>query len=101
MHSGDNLTGAGEGDDEQINVNISKLSNNVKSMFFTVNIYTLDKTFEGVHNAYVRVIDHQNREICRFSLADCGLSNAVLLTRVYFFEFFNNIYLLFILLFNL
>ena len=84
MHSGDNLTGAGEGDDEQINVTIPKLSNNVKSMFLTVNIFTLDKTFEGVNNAYVRVTDNQNHEICRFSLNDCGKSNAVLLARVCF-----------------
>ena len=50
-HSGDNRTGAGDGDDETINVNLEKLPAHVVTLIFTVNSFTGD-TFDQVENAY-------------------------------------------------
>lgn len=74
IHQGDNLTGAGEGDDEQIMVDISKLPLNVEKVVFVVNIY--DANIKGQHfgmiaNAFIRLVDmSNNNEICRFNLSE-------------------------------
>merc|ERR1711879_933352 len=54
-HSGDNLTGAGEGDDEQITAELAKIGRDVQQVFFVINIYTKGKTFRKVANPYARV----------------------------------------------
>jgi tellurium resistance protein TerZ len=54
-HSGDNRTGAGEGDDEQIIVDLSRIPANVKSLVFTVNSFT-GQNFSQVENAYCRIV---------------------------------------------
>merc|ERR1740120_87567 len=56
-HTGDNLTGEGEGDDEQIIVKLNKIGANVHQVFFVVNIYTLSRTFRTVAAPYCRVVD--------------------------------------------
>ena len=48
MHSGDNLTGEGDGDDEQLVVNLDKIGDQVQQVFFVVNIYTPNRTFGQV-----------------------------------------------------
>ena len=69
-HSGDNLTGAGEGDDEVINVDLSKLSPKVQSLVFVVNSFSGQK-FTAVRNAFCRLVDdNSNQELVRFDLSD-------------------------------
>src|SRR5690606_23789238 len=53
VHTGDNRTGDGDGDDEVINVDLSKVPANVVSLVFTVNSFT-DQTFETLDNAFCR-----------------------------------------------
>lgn len=74
IHQGDNLTGAGEGDDEQIMVDISKLPSDVFKVVFTVNIYDArrkNQHFGMIENAFIRLVDMEKRqEICRFNLSE-------------------------------
>lgn len=74
QHMGDNLTGAGDGDDEQIFVDLNNVPNEVGSIVFAVNIYeafTRNQHFGMVENAFIRVVDHERQiELCRFNLSD-------------------------------
>ena len=74
QHQGDNLTGGGEGDDEQIMVDLSKLPSNVYKLVFVVNIYDAgvrNQHFGMIRNAFIRIVDMSNRtEICRFNLTE-------------------------------
>ena len=74
VHQGDNLTGAGEGDDEQIMVDIKSLPANIYKVIFTVNIYDANKRgqhFGMIENAFIRLVDmEKNQEICRFNLSE-------------------------------
>lgn len=74
VHQGDNLTGAGEGDDEQIFVDLNRVPSDVGAIVFAVNIYEAFKKnqhFGMLKNAFIRVVDHQRgRELCRFDLND-------------------------------
>ena len=59
-HMGDNLTGEGEGDDEQIEVDLSKIPANIMKVAFTVTIYDADvrrQNFGQVSNAFIRIVD--------------------------------------------
>ncbi|MGC5796144.1 TerD family protein [Sphingomonas sp. NFX23] len=72
VHSGDNLTGAGDGDDETISVDLSRLPAEVQSLVFTVNSFRGD-SFERIENAYCRLVDLTNgRELARFDLTGSG-----------------------------
>ncbi len=72
-HLGDNLTGKGEGDDEQIIVDLSQVPANITKLLFMVNIYDSKKRkqeFSQVQNAFVRLVDlSNNREIARYQLS--------------------------------
>ena len=74
MHMGDNLTGAGEGDDEQIMVDLKAVPNYVEKMVFVVNIYDANvrnQHFGLIRNAFIRIVDlSTNSEICRFNLTE-------------------------------
>ena len=74
IHQGDNLTGAGDGDDEQIMVNLSAVPANIEKMVFVVNIYharTRNQHFGMIRNAFIRLVDMDTRtEICRFNLSE-------------------------------
>lgn len=74
IHSGDNKTGAGHGDDEIINIKLSKVNSNVHKIVFVVTINEAKErghNFAGVSNAFIRVVDkNQNRELVRFNLTD-------------------------------
>ena len=73
-HTGDNLTGAGEGDDEQIQVDLSKVPSDVQKIVFVVNIYDCMKRkqdFGLISNAFIRVVNPVNgQEFCRFNLTE-------------------------------
>ncbi|MBM75943.1 MAG: hypothetical protein CMK59_11130 [Proteobacteria bacterium] len=78
-HSGDNLTGDGEGDDEYIDVDLSKLSENVHYLAFTINSFR-GQTFDEVANAVCRLIDlSNNEELCRYVLSERGCYTAVIM----------------------
>jgi stress response protein SCP2 len=72
VHQGDNLTGAGEGDDEQIFVDLKRVPGDVGAIIFAVNIYDAYKKnqhFGMLKNAFIRVVDHRSgKELCRFEL---------------------------------
>lgn len=74
QHMGDNLTGAGEGDDEQIFVNLDAVPSDVYGIVFAVNIYDAyvrNQHFGMIRNAFIRVVDHDRQtELCRFNLSE-------------------------------
>lgn len=83
VHSGDNRTGAGDGDDEQIVVNLDKVPATVKSLVFTVNSFT-GQTFDAVENAYCRMVDSSNNsEVARYTLTSQGSHTAQIMAKVY------------------
>ena len=73
-HQGDNLTGGGEGDDEQIMIDLSLIPGNIHRLVFVVNIYDANvrnQHFGMIRNAFIRLVDENNRsEICRFNLTE-------------------------------
>ncbi len=73
VHQGDNLTGAGEGDDEQIMVNLPQVPLNIAKIVFVVNIYDASvrhQHFGMIKNAFIRLVDlDTNTEICRYDLS--------------------------------
>lgn len=83
VHTGDNRTGAGEGDDEQIIVQLSKVPANVKTLVFTVNSFT-GQTFESVENAFCRIVDKASgKEIARYNLSCSGKHTAMVMAKLY------------------
>ena len=74
IHNGDNLTGAGAGDDEQITVDLSRVPYDVDRIVFVVNIYQAvqrNQHFGMINNAFIRIVDNRNNnEICRYNLTD-------------------------------
>ena len=83
IHTGDNRTGEGEGDDEQIIVDLTKVPDNVKALVFTVNSFT-NQTFENVDNAFCRMVDgNTNKEIARYTLSAQGPHTAQIMAKVY------------------
>lgn len=74
VHQGDNLTGRGDGDDEQIMVDISRLPNEIGKIVFVVNIYdarSRGQHFGLIENAFIRLVNMEsNQEICRFNLSE-------------------------------
>ena len=82
-HTGDNRTGAGDGDDEQVNVDLNAVPATVKSLVFTVNSFT-GQTFSQVENAYCRLVDANNgQEVARFNLSVQGPHSAQIMAKVY------------------
>ena len=72
-HLGDNLTGEGEGDDEQIIVDLPSVPSQISKLIFTVNIYDCvarEQDFCQVKNAFVRLVDMaNNKELARYNLS--------------------------------
>ncbi|MHC0066502.1 TerD family protein [Nostoc sp. UIC 10890] len=72
-HLGDNLTGAGEGDDEQVLVDLARLPKEIVKLVFTVNIYdciTRKQEFSQVKNAFVRLVNtSNNQELAKYHLS--------------------------------
>lgn len=83
VHSGDNRTGDGDGDDEVIHVDLSALPATVTTLVFTVNSFT-GQTFERVANATCRVVDSTSgRELASFRLSESGSHTGLVLARLY------------------
>ena len=74
VHQGDNLTGAGEGDDEQIMVDLPGVPAEIEKLVFVVNIYDANvrgQHFGMIRNAFIRLVDlSNNTELCRFNLTE-------------------------------
>ena len=74
IHTGDNLPGEGEGDDEVILVDLDRIDPNVDKLLFVVNIYDCvrrGQDFGMIQNAYIRIMDAKsNSEIARYNLSD-------------------------------
>ena len=79
VHSGDNLTG--EGDDEVINVNLTKLPSQVEYLAFTVNSFR-GQTFNEVQNAFCRVVDQANKELARYALSEQGSHTGIVIASL-------------------
>ena len=87
-HTGDNLTGEGDGDDEVINVDLPAVPPNVTNIFFPVSIHDADarlQSFGQVTNAYIRVVDLSNgSELARYDLSeDASTETAMLFGELY------------------
>lgn len=87
-HMGDNLTGSGDGDDEQIIVDLAKIPENVEKIAFTVTIYEADsrmQNFGMVSNAYIRMCNEEtDEEMIRYDLGeDYSTETSMVLGELY------------------
>ncbi|WP_441246254.1 TerD family protein [Kitasatospora sp. McL0602] len=87
-HTGDNLTGAGEGDDEAIKVNLAGVPAEVAKIVFPVSIYDAEnrnQNFGQVRNAFIRVVNQaNNQEIARYDLSeDASTETAMVFGELY------------------
>jgi tellurium resistance protein TerZ len=81
-HSGDNLTGEGDGDDEFIAIDLHRLPATVETLVLTVNSFR-GQTFDKIKNAYGRVVDGStNRELARFDISDAGSHTGFIISSV-------------------
>jgi len=84
QHSGDNLTGDGDGDDEQIMVDLSKVPSNIQKLVFVVNIYDCIKRkqhFGMIQNAFIRIVNpSNNQELIHYNLSDNYSGSTCLVT---------------------
>ncbi|MBO6179852.1 MAG: TerD family protein [Selenomonadaceae bacterium] len=72
-HMGDNLTGDGDGDDEQVIVDLSKVPQKYDKIVFVVNIYKAAERkqhFGMIANAFIRIVDDKGKEFCKFNLSE-------------------------------
>lgn len=72
-HMGDNLTGEGEGDDEQVFVDLDAVPDKYDKLVFVVNIYQAKErkqNFGMIKNAFIRIIDDKGTEFCRYDLSE-------------------------------
>ncbi|MFD0901787.1 TerD family protein [Actinomadura sediminis] len=87
-HSGDNTTGAGEGDDERLNVNFGAMPGTAERVAFAVSIYEGDargQNFGQVRNAYIRVMNQADgTELARYDLSeDASMETAMVFGELY------------------
>ena len=87
-HLGDNLTGAGDGDDEEIKIDLSKVPDAIQKIDFTVTIHEADarkQNFGQVENAFIRVVNNDtNEELIRYDLGeDFSIETAVVVGEIY------------------
>ncbi len=88
QHMGDNLTGAGDGDDEQIRIDLSKVPANITKIAFTVTIYESEarwQNFGQVNNAFIRIYNEENgEEMLRYDLGeDFSIETAAVFGELY------------------
>lgn len=88
QHMGDNLTGEGDGDDEQILVDLTKIPSNISKIAFTVTIYDSDvrrQNFGQVSNSFIRMVDETTgTELIRYDLGeDFSIETAVVVGELY------------------
>jgi tellurium resistance protein TerD len=87
-HLGDNLTGAGDGDDEQIKINLELIPANISKIAFTATIYdaaTRNQNFGQVSNAFIRIFNEETgEEMLRYDLGeDFSIETAVVFGEMY------------------
>ena len=86
-HTGDNLTGAGDGDDEKIQIDLSNISQDVNEISFVVTIHHADtrrQNFGQIRNSYIRILDQTNVELVKYELdEDFSIETAVEFGRIY------------------
>lgn len=87
-HLGDNLTGQGDGDDEQIKIDLGRVPENITRIAFTVTIYEADErrqNFGQVANAFIRIVDEaKGEEILRYDLGeDFSIETAAVFGELY------------------
>lgn len=87
-HLGDNLTGEGDGDDEELKIDLSKVPSEISKIVFTVTIYDAEKrnqNFGQVSNAFIRVVnENTNEELIRYDLGeDFSIETAVVVGEIY------------------
>jgi stress response protein SCP2 len=78
--TGDNRTGAGDGDDEQIIVKLDSLDQRYQKILFVVAIYQgrqKNQHFSMIENAFIRAVDNKGKEITRFSLSGDATYNSM------------------------
>ncbi|MBZ9687000.1 TerD family protein [Clostridium estertheticum] len=84
VHTGDNRTGDGNGDDEQILIDLSKISEGVDKLVFVVNIYDCIKRnqdFGQIQNAYIRIVNTtDNTELLKYNLSESYAGKTSLIT---------------------
>ena len=88
QHMGDNLTGAGEGDDEVIKIDLKKVPSEIQTIVVTVTIHEAEarrQNFGQVQNAFIRVINSQtNQEVIRYDLVeDYSTETAMIMAELY------------------
>ena len=88
QHTGDNLTGAGEGDDEVIMIDLGRIPAEVQKVAFTVTIHEAEQrrqNFGQVMNAYIRIVNAETQvEIARYDLAeDASTETAMIFGELY------------------
>ncbi|MCX2947388.1 TerD family protein [Lentzea sp. NEAU-D7] len=83
VHTGDNRTGAGDGDDESIRVDLARVPAEVKTLVFTVNSFT-GQDFSQIENAFCRLVDEAGggAEVAKYSLSGSGRHNAQIMAKV-------------------
>lgn len=87
-HLGDNLTGEGEGDDEQIKITLSKIPSEISKISFTVTIFQgaeRGQNFGQISNAFIRIVDEStNEELIRYDLSeDYSIETSVVVAEIY------------------
>jgi stress response protein SCP2 len=88
-HSGDNLTGGGEGDDETIEIDLTKVEDRVSKIIVFMNIYKgseRGQNMSSLKNAYIRLYNPKdgNKEICRFELDESkGTAGGLIVGEIY------------------
>ena len=87
-HMGDNLTGEGEGDDEQIQIDLAKIPANIAKIAFTVTIYDAEvrrQNFGQVSNSFIRIVDESTgAELIKYDLGeDFSIETAVVVGELY------------------
>lgn len=88
IYSGDNRTGEGEGDDESVNIVLSRVPANVAKIAFTVTIHEAEargQNFGQVSNSYIRIVDKtKNDELLRYDLGeDYSIETAIVVGELY------------------
>lgn len=81
VHLGDNLTGEGDGDDEVITVDLTRLPAQVAYLAFTVNSFR-GQTFNEVDNAFCRVVDQSRKELARYQLTEQGSHTGIIIASL-------------------
>lgn len=86
-HTGDNLTGQGDGDDEKIIVDLSSISPDAAEICFVVTIHQADtkrQNFGQIRNSFIRIVDTANTELVKYELdEDFSIETAVEFGRIY------------------